>query len=463
MALGAHAAVGVAIAVTTISVSSSVRGPGHVSCGLAWRNGTGLRTSVGLVRDRSGRWQENQGKSRQAMQARAELNDNQKESLQLYGKIERVIADTAKRTSGGGTDPGRWQDIQGSWVLTPSKKEAVAVVHFIGGVFVGATPQLTYRLFLERLCERGYVIIATPYASGFDHLRIADEAQFKFDRCLRALMDDSRYRPLVEEMPIYGVGHSLGALTHLLIGARYAVQRKGNIILSFNNRSASDAIPFLSPMVAPMTQNIGPLLSQLTSSPAVRLGAEVALKRLKEFGDISPPMFKQVLPFLEQLLPLYQDFANGKDQFTPAPQETDRLIKAYYGVKRNLLIKFKDDTIDETPRLAQILAQKSAVSAFLDLTLRALPGDHARPCLQVFPELPDELTSTINRGTELFSSMAAGTPWVDLAKGFAANPSAQRRRVETIANIESLVDEISTWISASPKDTQALLRGDYTN
>lgn len=56
------------------------------------------------------------------------------------------------------------------------------------------------------------------------------------------------------------------------------------------------------------------------------LQAEVALKRLKEFGNISPPMFKQVMPFLEQLLPLYEDFANGKDQFTPAPQETDRLV-----------------------------------------------------------------------------------------------------------------------------------------
>ncbi len=30
----------------------------------------------------------------------------------------------------------------------------MAIVHFIGGVFVGATPQLSYRLFLERLCER---------------------------------------------------------------------------------------------------------------------------------------------------------------------------------------------------------------------------------------------------------------------------------------------------------------------
>lgn len=30
-------------------------------------------------------------------------------------------------------------------------------------------------------------MIATPYASGFDHFFIADEVQFKFDRCLRNL------------------------------------------------------------------------------------------------------------------------------------------------------------------------------------------------------------------------------------------------------------------------------------
>jgi len=84
--------------------------------------------------------------------------------------------------------------------------------------------------------------------------------------------------------------------------------------------------------------------------------------------------------------------------------------------------------------------------------------------VQVFPELPEEFTSTLNRGTEMFSSMAAGTPWVDLAKGFGVNPVAQRRRAEIIANIESLVDEISAWIAASPKDTdRALLKGDYTS
>lgn len=403
-----------------------------------------LRPQSTCLRDRRQYYERRQ--SADLMRPRSQLDDSEKkQTLQLYGQIERVIADTAKRTSGSNIDPGRWKKIQDAWVLKPSQKGAVAVVHFIGGVFVGATPQLTYRLFLERLCERGLIIIATPYASGFDHMKIADEAQFKFDRCLRTLRDDPIYQPSVETLPVFGVGHSLGALTHLLIGARYAVQRQGNVIMSFNNKSASSAVPLLSPVIAPMAQNFGPLLKQLTASPALRLGAEMALKQMKQFQSVSPPLFQQVMPLLEQLPPLYEDLANGKDQFVPAPEETDRLIKTYYGVRRNLLIKFQNDSIDETPRLAQTLAQKSAVSSFLDLSVRTLPGDHATPCLQVFPEVPEAMASTLNRGTEMFSTMAAGTPWADLAKGLS-NPAAQMVRERTIATIDSLVDEIANWI-----------------
>jgi hypothetical protein len=39
-------------------------------------------------------------------------------------------------------------------VIKPQVGVPSAVVHFTGGVFVGAAPQLTYRLFLERLAER---------------------------------------------------------------------------------------------------------------------------------------------------------------------------------------------------------------------------------------------------------------------------------------------------------------------
>lgn len=77
-------------------------------------------------------------------------------------------------------------------------------------------------------------VIATPYSTGFDHLRTADEAQFKFDSVMRCLGS------YVEDLPVYGVGHSLGSLIHLLISSRYAIQRAGNVLMSFNNKPATE-------------------------------------------------------------------------------------------------------------------------------------------------------------------------------------------------------------------------------
>lgn len=58
-------------------------------------------------------------------------------------------------------------------------------------------------------------------------------------------------------------------------------------------------------------------------------------------------------------------------------------VRSYYGIRRNLLIRFRDDSIDETPILADTLSVNSAVSENLDLSIRTLPGDHARPLQQV--------------------------------------------------------------------------------
>nr|CAD1827433.1 unnamed protein product [Ananas comosus var. bracteatus] len=112
----------------------------------------------------------------------------------------------------------------------------------------------------------GALVIATPFASGFDHFLIADEVQFKFDRCLRFLQE------IVTGLPTFGVGHSLGSVIHLLIGSRYAIQRSGNVLMAFNNKEASVAVPLFSPVIVPMAQSFGPVLSQLTSSPTFRMG-----------------------------------------------------------------------------------------------------------------------------------------------------------------------------------------------
>ncbi|KAI3467857.1 hypothetical protein Pfo_024520 [Paulownia fortunei] len=301
--------------------------------------------------------------------------------IQLYRDIERILTETVKQSQDGWGGSGDWSEIEGAWVLRPKNSKLTSIVHFVGGIFVGAAPQLTYRLFLERLADKGILVIATPYASGFDHFLIADEVQFKFERCLRYLQET------VEDIPTFGIGHSLGSVVHLLIGSRYAVQRSGNILMAFNNKEASLAIPLFSPVLVPMAQSIGPFLSQIASSPTIRLGAEMTRK---QFENLGPSILKQVLPLVEQLPPLYMDLAKGRENFSPKPEETRRLIRSYYGISRNLLIKFKDDTIDETSTLAQVLSSESAISSMLDMSIRLLPGDHGLPLQQVLPDVPQQ-------------------------------------------------------------------------
>ncbi|KAI5389676.1 hypothetical protein KIW84_075104 [Lathyrus oleraceus] len=145
-------------------------------------------------------------------------------------KLVKLLVTTSARQSQDAWGSADWTEVEGSWILKPKSSKPNFVVHFVGGIFVGAAPQLTYRWFLERLAEKGVLVIATPYASGFDHFFIEDEVQFKFDWCYRTLQET------VKELPIFGVGHSLGSLVHLLIGSRYAVQRSGNVLMAFNNK-----------------------------------------------------------------------------------------------------------------------------------------------------------------------------------------------------------------------------------
>ena len=187
-----------------------------------------------------------------------------------FERLESLLSSAAEATAP--SDARGWRELEGTWVLSPPDPGADprAVVHFCGGAFVGASPQLTYRLFLERLCARANVtIVATPFAIGFDHLRIADDAQFAFDRALRALVaeDATRYASI----PTFGVGHSMGALLHSIIGARYelanSTRRCGNALMSFNNKPATDAIPAFADAVAPGMQALSPVLSAALNNP----------------------------------------------------------------------------------------------------------------------------------------------------------------------------------------------------
>ena len=105
---------------------------------------------------------------------------------------------------------GRWEYMHGNYVLRPSKKapnpEAPkALIHFLGGAFVGASPHNAYRYILEKLSEKGYIIVATPYQLTFDHLETCDEVISKFEECAPSLARQYGAIPVVGEFSFYSI------------------------------------------------------------------------------------------------------------------------------------------------------------------------------------------------------------------------------------------------------------------
>lgn len=215
-----------------------------------------------------------------------------------------------------------WQEISGNWVLIPDRP--IAVIHFLGGAFVATAPQLTYRRLLEFLAEQGYLVVATPFVNTFDHAEIAKSVLMSFEKALegvRTLRGAQLPQVSVGYLPIYGIGHSMGCKLHLLIGSLFAVERAGNVFISFNNYAARDAVPLV-----------------------------------EQFSQFLKPQGVSV-------------------EFTPSPVETNVLIRDRYSVRRNLLVKFSDDSIDQSLGLAQLLEECHPGM----ISTRRLKGTHVTP------------------------------------------------------------------------------------
>jgi Protein of unknown function (DUF1350) len=211
-----------------------------------------------------------------------------------------------------------WQEIYGGWVLVPDR-QPIGIVHFLGGAFVATAPQVTYRWLLEELGRSGYVVIATPFINTFDHLAIVREVLNRFE----AILDRLQFNNVLGKryLPIYGIGHSMGCKLHLLIGSLFSVDRAGNILISFNNYPARRAIPFVEQL------------------------------EIDSFFNL---------------------------EFSPSPAETNEIIADRYSVRRNLLVKFTNDELDQTINLNPILQERFPSM----IAMLKLPGNHLTPLSQ---------------------------------------------------------------------------------
>jgi hypothetical protein len=212
-----------------------------------------------------------------------------------------------------------WRQRGSLWLLEPPA--ARGLIQFIGGSYLAATPQLSYRRLLEALARQGLAIQAWSYVPGFDHQAQANEA-WKLFRAARP-----------ERLPALRLGHSLGCKLHLLAPDN-GRGCSGLSALSFNNFSAERSVPLLA--------ELGPRLgiqSEFSPSPSETLrlvGANYRQPRnlLVRFNRDSIDQSQRLQAVLQ---------ARVHDQTKLLELPGDHLTPASAGLRQNLLGAWADD------------------------------------------------------------------------------------------------------------------------
>lgn len=221
---------------------------------------------------------------------------------------------------------GSWRQQGSLWLLDPARLGVplLGSVEFIGGSYLAATPQLSYRRFLEALAQRGWGIRAWSYVPGFDHQAQANEAW----RAFRSHRGEGHGGER-----LLRVGHSLGCKLHLLApdGGRACT---GLVAISFNNFSAERSVPLL----AEMGQQFR-FRTEFSPSPQETL-RQVALS----YRQNRNLLVRFSRDGLDESLPLLDSLRNRPgDASQLLEMPGDHLTPASAGLRRNLLGDWADD------------------------------------------------------------------------------------------------------------------------
>uniref|UniRef100_M8AS91 Uncharacterized protein n=1 Tax=Aegilops tauschii TaxID=37682 RepID=M8AS91_AEGTA len=245
-------------------------------------------------------------------------------------------------------------------------------------------PQMEHRCsfgdlcyLLELLAQEGFLVVCVPYNVTFDHAAAAREVFERFHGCYDALrasgLPEAGLGALdIAGLPLYSVGHSNGALLQLLVGSYFSEKiPKANAIVSFNNRPASEAVPYF--------EQIGPLINQLTpmmeTSPVYSVARDASGNAWKALFDLAGGLIRE---YDQEAM---VSVTEGVSEFKPTPPENREFCKNSYSVANTLLVKFSVDAIDDTDIIEDILRPR-VDSIGGQIKKVVLSGTHLTPCIQ---------------------------------------------------------------------------------
>ena len=188
----------------------------------------------------------------------------------------------------------------------------IGLIEIIGGSYISIKPEVTYKRLISRLLQRNFAVHSWSYIPNFDHQIQANDAWKQF-RLSRKILE-KRVGLIPKSIRL---GHSLGCKLHLLApdGGRNC---NGLVAISFNNFKA----------------------------------------------DRSIPMLKKISKRLE-----------FQTEFSPSPRETLNLIREHYEQINNLLIRFKNDKLDQNNLLFKSLKERDSDKS----EIKQLDGNHLTP------------------------------------------------------------------------------------
>ncbi len=188
----------------------------------------------------------------------------------------------------------------------------VGLIELIGGSYISIKPEITYKRLISGLLQKKFAVHSWRYIPNFDHQLQANQAWKQFRQSRKVL--EKRLGLIPKSIRL---GHSLGCKLHLLApdGGRNC---DGLVAISFNNFKADKSIPMLRKM-------------------------------------------SQRLHF--------------QTEFSPSPVETFNIIREHYEQTNNLLIKFKNDSLDQNNLLLKSLNSRNSDKS----EIMRLEGNHLTP------------------------------------------------------------------------------------
>ena len=186
------------------------------------------------------------------------------------------------------------------------------LIEIIGGSYISIKPEITYKRLISSFLQRNFAVHSWSYVPNFDHQLQANQAWKQLRQSRKVL--ERRVGSIPKSIRL---GHSLGCKLHLLApdGGRNC---DGLVAISFNNFKADKSIP----MLGKMSQRL-----------------------------------------------------NFQTEFSPSPSETFTLIREHYEQINNLLIKFKNDNLDQNNLLLKSLKSRRSDKS----EIMRLNGNHLTP------------------------------------------------------------------------------------